>query len=43
MEKALLYIDNRELPASWNREEMLGSDDDEQEEEEDVSCCFFCS
>ncbi|XP_053407670.1 AT-rich interactive domain-containing protein 4B-like isoform X2 [Mercenaria mercenaria] len=37
MEKALLYIDNRELPATWNKEEMLGSDDDEGDEEEDTS------
>ena len=37
MEKALLYLDNRELPASWKREEMLGSDEDDADEEEDVS------
>ncbi|KAL4238041.1 DNA- binding [Mactra antiquata] len=37
MEKALLYVDNRELPSSWNKEEMLGSDDEDQEEEEDTS------
>lgn len=40
MEKALLYVDNRELPVAWNKEEMLGSDDEEVEEEEDV--CISC-
>ncbi|XP_052766988.1 AT-rich interactive domain-containing protein 4A-like isoform X2 [Mya arenaria] len=35
MEKALLYADNRELPTSWKRDELLGSDDDDQDEEEE--------
>ena len=26
MEKALLYIDNRELPPTWNKDELLGPD-----------------
>lgn len=39
MEKALLYIDNRELPVSWNKEELFGpdydSDFDEEKSDED--------
>ena len=29
MEKALLYIDNHELPAAWDHAALLGTDTDE--------------
>lgn len=34
MERALLYMDNRELPSNWNKEELLGSDDEDDDDEE---------
>ena len=37
MEKALLFVDNRELPLSWNKEELLGSEDEEPEEVDEVN------
>lgn len=39
MEKALLYADNRELPSTWKKEELLGSDEEEEEVEEEVKAC----
>ena len=36
MEKALLYLDNRELPGSWNKEELFGPDYDSDFEEDKV-------
>ncbi|ESO93493.1 hypothetical protein LOTGIDRAFT_119273, partial [Lottia gigantea] len=33
MEKALSYFDNNDLPTSWKREDLLGSDDENEEEE----------
>lgn len=37
MEKALLFIDNRELPTSWNKEELFGPYYESDFEEEKVS------
>ena len=34
LEKALLFIDNREVPPSWDKEDLLGSDNEEDESEE---------
>ena len=31
LEKALLFMDNREVPPSWDKESLLGSDDEEDE------------
>lgn len=36
MEKALLYIDSRELPPSWKKEDLLGSDDEDEGDNEEV-------
>ena len=36
MEKALLYIDNRELPVSWNKEDLFGADYDSDFDEDKV-------
>ena len=30
LEKALLYYDTREIPSSWDREELLGTDSEEE-------------
>jgi len=41
MEKALLFIDNRELPPTWKKEELLGSDDEDQDDDEEVILIVF--
>ena len=40
MEKALLYLDNRELPSHWKKEELLGSDDETLSDDDDVRFSF---
>ena len=37
-EKALLYFDAKELPTSWDKDELFGDDSDDDDDQEEVLC-----
>lgn len=36
-EKAMTYFDNQDLPSSWERDELLGTDEEENSDDDEVS------